>query len=391
MYFRRSFLSACPRHSSHWKTSGTILNLIHPGSEKTYHTPSTTRGSPRPIKHKDTMMSNTAAWITEAKARPFEIRPSPLGVPGDNQILVQNRAIAINPIDGKFQSLALYPINYPAILGQDVAGEVVAIGANVTRFKKGDRVIGTTIGFNSGRHEEKAFQAYTILQTNMASEIPDAISFERAVVLPLGITTSASALFHPDFLSLQLPTEPAQAPLGKTLLVWGGASSVGSNAIQLAVAAGYEVITTASPKNFTYVKKLGASVVFDYSSLTIISDLVNSVQGKTMVGVFDAVGAWAPALEFIQKTESTKIIITTTRGFPIPPEGITMNQVSALSIKDNHVGKAVFEDFLPKALKSGVFVPAPEPLVAGRGLESLQGAVDLQRKGTSALKIVVLL
>ena len=337
------------------------------------------------------MASNRAAWITAAKARPFQVRASSLGIPGPNQILVKNHAVAINPIDGKFQDLALYPISYPAILGQEVAGEVIAVGPDVTRFKKGHRVIGVTSNFLSKQYEEKAFQEYTILQTKMASEIPDTITFESAVVLPLGISTAASGLFNPDFLSLQLPTEPAQTQTGKTLLVWGGASSVGSNAIQLAVAAGYEVITTASPKNFEYVKRLGASYAFDYSSPTVISDLVGAFEGKSSVGVLDAVGSWAHVVEFVQKTNGTKFIATTIPGFAVPPKGISMSQVFSLSIKDNHVGKAIFEDFLPNALRSGAYVPAPKPLIAGRGLESIQDAVDLQRKGTSAQKVVVLL
>jgi NADPH:quinone reductase-like Zn-dependent oxidoreductase len=80
----------------------------------------------------------------------------------------------------------------------------------------------------------------------MASEIPDSILFESAVVIPLGCSTAALGLFQDAFLNLQFPTEPPQKPTGKMLLIWGGSSSVGSNAIQLAVAAGYEVITTAT-------------------------------------------------------------------------------------------------------------------------------------------------
>ena len=61
------------------------------------------------------------------------------------------------------------------------------------------------------------------------------------------------------------------------------------------------------------------------------------------------------------------------------------------SCKDNNVGKAIWEYFLPRALEAGSFVPAPEPLIPGKSLESLQGAVNLQRKGVSARKVVVLL
>lgn len=361
-------------------------------SFESIHT-STVASIPNSTSRKYTMASNAAAWITAAKARPFEVKPAALSALMENQILVKNHALAINPIDGKLQALAIYPLNYPTILGQDVAGEVVAVGPQVSRFKKGDRVIGNAAGFGTKRETEKGFQAYTVLETNMASEIPDDISFERAVVLPLALSTAASGLFNPDFLNLQLSTEPVQKPTGKALLIWGGASSVGCNAIQLAVAAGYEVITTASPKNFDYVKKLGASQVFDYNSSTVVSDLTMALKDKSMAGAFDAVGgsAWKPTVDVIENTHGVKFVASVLRGFPDPPEGITMKQVYALSIKDNHVGEAIYEDFLPKALKAGTFVPAPEPLVGGRGLEGVQAAVDLQHKGTSARKVVVLL
>lgn len=339
------------------------------------------------------MASNTAAWITAPKARPLEVKPSTIGVPGDDHILIKNRAVAINPIDGKLQALALYPLNYPEILGQDVAGEVIEVGPNVTRFKKGDRVLGNAIGFHTKRNEEKGFQAYTILETHMASKIPASMSFETAVVLPLGTSTAACGLFHADFLNLQLPTEPAQKLTGKVLLVWGGASSVGCNAIQLAVAAGYEVIATASPKNFELVKKLGASQVFDYHETTVLSKLLEATKNKSIIGAYDTVGGavCGASIEFVQKSEGTKHVVTVIPGFPEPPEGIKVSRVYAPSVRDNHVAEAIYEDFLPKALEAGSYVPAPEPLVAGKGLENVQDAIDIQSKGLSAQKAVVLL
>ncbi|KAJ9602796.1 hypothetical protein H2200_012576 [Cladophialophora chaetospira] len=340
------------------------------------------------------MPSNTAAWLTAEKAHPFEVKAAPLGTPGENQILIKNHAVAINPIDGKLQTLAFYPIPYPTILGQDVAGEVVSVGPNVISFQKGDRVIGNTTGFSTKQDTEKAFQAYTILETTLTCKVPESISFEKGVVLPLSVSTAASGLFNPDFLNLRVPTTPAQNSTGETLLVWGGASSVGSSAIQLAVAAGYEVITTASAKNFEYVKKLGASQVFDYKTPTIVSYLVEALKGKKVVGAFDAVGgaAWVFTTEVIHKTEgATKFVATVTPRFPEPPEGVTMKQMFALSIRGNHVAEAVWGKFLPKALEAGTFVPAPEPFVAGHGLEKIQEAVDIQRKGTSAQKVVVTL
>ena len=163
---------------------------------------------------------------------------------------------------------------------------MVEVGSSVSRFAKGDRVLGHAVGMASQRDCDNAFQKYTVVLEHMASPIPSSLSFEHAAVLPLGLSTAAVGLFQKEYLKLQYPSVHPK-PTGKTLLVWGGASSVGSNAIQLAVAAGYEVITTASPKNFDYVKKLGASQVLDYHSKSIADELVDIFKGKTIAGAFD--------------------------------------------------------------------------------------------------------
>ncbi|KAL3433425.1 chaperonin 10-like protein [Aspergillus tetrazonus] len=335
-------------------------------------------------------INNAAAWLTEAKAHPFQVKEAPSYTPDENEILVKNHAVAINPVDGSLQSKAWWPMNYPTILGQDVAGEVVQVGPNVARFQPGDRVVGHAVGMATKRLQDNAFQAYTILQTNMASQLPNEISYEDAAVLPLGLSTAASGLFQDEFLHLQLPAEPRRPATGKVLLVWGGAGSVGSNAIQLGVAAGYEVFTTASPKNFDYVKKLGASQVFDYHSATVAQDLVAALQGKTVAGAMDCIGFAATPLtvEVVSKSQGVKFVSTVKGGFQAP-EGVTVKSVFGTTIKDNQVGKAIYEDYLPKALKAGTFIPAPVALVAGKGLESVQAAVDLQAQGTSAQKVVV--
>jgi NADPH:quinone reductase-like Zn-dependent oxidoreductase len=166
------------------------------------------------------MSTNTAAYLTAAKAHPFEPKPTPTWTPESNEILVQNRAIAINPVDGSLQRLAWLPIQYPTILGQDVAGEIIAVGSSVTALQKGDRVLGHTMGMATRRPQDAGFQSHTILDERMASRIPDDLSFEKAVVVPLGLSTAACGLFQEaPFLGLQLPTEPARKPTGKTVLV----------------------------------------------------------------------------------------------------------------------------------------------------------------------------
>lgn len=333
-----------------------------------------------------------AVFVPSAKAR-FEIKSIPTSTPKAGQILIRNSAIAVNPIDHKLQKLAIYPLDYPVILGQDVAGTVVSVGSDVTHFKPGDRVIGCTAGFATKDNAEKAFQEYAILQQNLASRIPEGMSFESAVVLPLAVTTASAGLFNPDLLGLQLPEQPAKGSTGEVLLVWGGAGSVGSAAVQLAVAAGYAVFATASPKNFDYVKSLGAIQAFDYNSPTVVDDLLKELNGKTLAGAFDAVGgrAWAPTIEVVARSNGKKAIASVIRGFPDPPEGITISFAPSLSTMTNGVADAVWKDFLPEALEAGTFKAAPEYVTAGSGLEGLQVAVDKMGEGASAKKLIVTL
>lgn len=339
------------------------------------------------------MPSNSAAWITEAKKVPFEVKEAPLWTPKENEVLVKNHAVAINPVDGSVQQFAYLPLEYPSILGTDVAGEVVAVGPNVTRWKEGDRIIGHGLVLWNLKPEGAAFQNYTIVTTNMASEIPANVAFEDAVVLPLCLSTASTGLFHEDYLGLQLPAFPAQKPTGKTLVIWGGASCVGSNGIQIAKAAGYEIITTASPKNFDYVKGLGADVAYDYNSPTATEDILSALKGKTLAGVLDCIGfsATPHCLEIAEKAEGTKFVATTKPRFPTPPEGVEIKHIRGDLLVTNSLGKSIYEDFLPKALEAGSYVVAPKPTIIGKGLEHVQDGINAIMKGVSASKIVVTL
>ena len=69
--------------------------------------------------------------------------------------------------------------------------------------------------------------------------------------------------------------------------------------------------------------------------------------------------------------------------------GVGSRFILASTLVENGVGKAMYEDFLPKALEEGGFVAAPEPVVVGKGLEKIQGAFEVQKKGVSAKKVVV--
>ncbi len=370
------------------------------------------------------MPINAAAWI-RAKSGQLEVGSAPYPAPGDDQIVVRNHAVAINPVDWIIQvagAVAYRWLSYPTVLGSDVAGEVVGVGSAVARFAVGDRVLGHAVGTDkdSNTAAEGAFQEYTVVLERMASPIPDTLSYESACVLPLGISTAACALFQKDHLAMHHPSAGAE-PTGETVLVWGGSTSVGSNAIQLAVAAGYDVITTASPRNFDYVTSLGASRVFDHHSATVVPDLVAAFKGKTLAGAL-AIGtssaegcaavvgsctgrkflsiASAP-VSFAGLAERNRALLALPRlvtrlvaanvslQAKTRPRGISSKFIFGTTLKNNGVSTAIYQDFLPGALAAGRYLAAPQPYVVGHGLSSLQHALDIHRTGVSAQKVVV--
>ncbi|KAL2075051.1 hypothetical protein VTL71DRAFT_8831 [Oculimacula yallundae] len=340
--------------------------------------------------------TNNAAWLT-GNNEILSVKPAPYTTPSADYVLIKNHAIAINPVDSYMQAIGpqiFAQMFHPFILGSDIAGEIVEVGPNVTRFKPGDRVLGFALGSVNFATPQGAFQEYTVVPAVVVAHIPDSLSYEHAAVLPMGLSVAGTALFDRDYLGLEYPSLTPKST-GKTLLVWGGATSMSCNAIQLAVAAGYEVITTASPKNFEYVKKLGASQVFDYNSKTVVEDLIQALQGKNMAGVFDGAGfgnSFDNCVAVIAKAEGRKFIASTQFLKDIPDGcGVTAKFVLGATLRENEVGKVIYEVFVPVALAAGRYIAAPPPKMVGKGLEYLQAALDSWKAGVSAEKVVVTL
>jgi NADPH:quinone reductase-like Zn-dependent oxidoreductase len=180
----------------------------------------------------NTMPTNRAAYVV-GQGKPLEVREAPYTTPGPNQVVVKNAAVAINPVDWLIPNVVKMfgpHIKLPFVFGDDCAGTVVEVGQGVSSLKVGDRVLGLAVSFDkrSNKASEGGFQEYTVLRTTLVSKIPDWMSFESASVIPLGLATAACGLFLEDFLGLQLPTAPEpQKPTGKTVIIWGGSTSVG--------------------------------------------------------------------------------------------------------------------------------------------------------------------
>ena len=148
-----------------------------------------------------------------------------------------------------------------------MGAEIAAAG----RLKIGDRVAGGADGMEPLRPQSGAFAEYVSVDGGMTLEMPDDMSFEVGAGMALRIATSAMALFH----SLQLPSSLLEKPTEEhfDVLVYGGATSTGTMAIQLLKRCGLRVITTCSPRNFDLVRSYGADTCFDYRSPTCGADI----------------------------------------------------------------------------------------------------------------------
>ena len=176
-----------------------------------------------------------------------------------NDLLVRVEAVAVNPIDLKMARAKLPPQSPDRVLGWDVAGTVVGMGAEVSGFELGDAVFYAGSVLRPG-----ACSALHAVDARLVGRKPTTLSFIQAAALPLSSLAAWEALFERMRLP-RLPCGPLQQPA--TLLVVGGAGGVGSMALQLASKlTDVRVIGTASrPESRQYCLDMGATDVVDHS------------------------------------------------------------------------------------------------------------------------------
>ena len=177
----------------------------------------------------------------------------PEPVVGDRDVLVRVHAAGLNQLDEKIrigEFKQILPYKLPIILGHDLAGTVIRVGAKVRTFKAGDEVYGRPGTDHIGTFAERIAVPYTDLALK-----PISITMDEAGALPLVALTAWQALV---VLGRVTP--------GQKVLIHAGAGGVGSIAIQLAKHLGAEVATTASAANADFVRQLGADHVIDYRS-----------------------------------------------------------------------------------------------------------------------------
>ncbi|MGC4994350.1 NADP-dependent oxidoreductase [Nocardia salmonicida] len=191
------------------------------------------------------------AFVVNQYKDPLQQADVPEPVVGERDVLVQVQAAGLNVLDEKIrvgEFKQILPYELPLILGNDVAGTVIGVGAKVQGFKLGDEVYARPDEDRIGTFAERI----AIAEADLALK-PTSISFEDAASLPLVALTAWQAL-----------VERGNLQPGQRVLIHAGAGGVGSIAIQLAKHLGATVATTVSTGNVEFVRELGADVVIDY-------------------------------------------------------------------------------------------------------------------------------
>ncbi|EMD39360.1 hypothetical protein CERSUDRAFT_112991 [Gelatoporia subvermispora B] len=338
-----------------------------------------------------------AVIVQEGKR--VQVKEHPVPPLRDDDILVKTVAVAQNPTDWKFVDFVQ---NVGTILGCDWSGYVVAAGKNVTSPKVGDHVAGFTQGgtFTDGG----AYAEYVRIPADLSWVVPEgSISHEEAATLGCAFWTAAQALYHPTRLGLVEPPEKVNEE--HWIFIYGGSSSVGQYAVQLAHLSGYKVVTTASPRNFDYVKSLGADEVFDYRDPEVVQK-VKAATGDSLKEGFDTISlkeSQALTAQVINPTGGKIVLLLN----PIPEAkvrddvhvGYTLIYTSLgreFNLRGSHypvssedrAHMAAFLRKVPALVKEGKVKPNPVKLWKG-GLTAIQDGLQYMREGkVSAEKIV---
>jgi NADPH:quinone reductase-like Zn-dependent oxidoreductase len=195
----------------------------------------------------------------------------PAPAPRPRDILVGVRAAGLNPVDFKFRQGKLRAIlrpKLPLVLGNELAGEVIAVGSDVKRFRVGDRVFARV-----GKDGAGAFAEQACVDEDDAAHMPRSLDFTTAAAVPLAALTALQALKD------ELAVKP-----GQKVIISGGAGGVGTFAIQIAKWLGADVTTTASPRGEALVRSLGCDEVIDYTAQDISKTAARFDAGFDLIG-----------------------------------------------------------------------------------------------------------
>ncbi len=237
-------------------------------------------------------------------------------LPEGRDILVNVKAVAVNPVDTKVRAPKDKVEETPRIIGYDASGVVEAVGPDVALFKPGDEVYYAGDITRSGTNAE-----FHLVDERIVGRKPASLSHAEAAALPLTTITAYEAFFD------RLRIDRNGADAGQSLLIIGAGGGVGSIGIQLAKQAGLTVIATASRSETSdWVKSLGADHVVNHRE-----DMVAQVQAIGLkhvdhIAIFNDMRHWNTAVELIRPQGG--IVSIDDTDLPMPMGGMKTKAAS---------------------------------------------------------------
>ncbi|KAI7532205.1 hypothetical protein KC331_g13708 [Hortaea werneckii] len=369
-------------------------------------------------------MATHLAAVATGKGQPLVVQNRRTHKPGPDELLVQVKAVGLNPADYIMRDQGLFIRSYPTILGFDVSGLVLEVGDNVRQRTTPDK---TTPVFQAGitriaayaaavfrscDPDYGAFQERCLVPWQHAVPLPaNDLSWVQAATLPVAAAVPLNAWDVMGFPRLESTQQTERKEQSEALLIWGASSSVGTLGVQSAALQKLHpssptaaVYATCGVANKGYVSSLGADRVFDYNDAGVVDEIVAAAKedGLVLRHCFLALGqlsaCQAVLHAFVGNGPAAGVSKAKISSAPPLPQHVTeVEGVETVMVTPAMADEAnrltQFEywmgTWLKEKLAEGGIRPSPEARVVGHGVGAINQALDLLSKGVSCTKLVV--
>ncbi|WWC85193.1 uncharacterized protein L201_000052 [Kwoniella dendrophila CBS 6074] len=328
------------------------------------------------------------AVVEDEKANWANVKEINVPQPGDNEVLVKVAYAAQNAGDWK---LASFISTEDSILGCDYSGTIVKLGKNLRSdsLKVGDRIAGTILG--GMRKDRGSFAEYLVVESDLTFKVPGNISLEDASTFGVSWLTAGQVINQTQNHPLTQYNNSKTDKQDKWYTIYGGSTSVGLFAIQLAKSLRYKVLTFTSPHSFDLVKSYGADQVINYCDPNAIEQALTITNGGSDF-VFDTIShenSFNISLGSLGNGNGeVHTVVYTLLGQEMNFSPRTPDQPTIIPAipSDREFGVGFFEKTAESITKFDI---KANPLDIRQGLESVPKGLENQRDGKVSGKKIV--
>lgn len=311
----------------------------------------------------------------------------PKPTPEGRDILVQVKAVSINPVDTKVRKGGGDKVENPArILGWDASGIIEAVGRDVTLFKPGDEVYYAGDITRSGSNAE-----FQLVDERIVGRKPKSLGFAEAAALPLTTITAYEAFFD------RLGIHRNGGNKGESVLIIGAGGGVGSIGIQLAKAAGLTIIATASrPETSAWVQELGADYVVSHREDMVAQVRALGFTHVDHIAIFNDMRHWDTAVELIRP--QCGIVTIDDTDLPMPMAGMKSKAAALhwefMFARAMHQTPDMIEQhhllcYVADEIDAGRIRTTLDTVLSPINAANMQNAHEMIEEGTAKGKVVV--